>query len=275
MNIKFVLSLVVLVALLVGQSEAQNKNQRRNRNRNKKTDQCHLKEMETCLNKMQSLGKGKDPTSLIATAEGLDKICNTIREDTIKCIKAYGKKCGTPLHREVMDLVVDQITGRLNVFCKADNPDRKDFLKESPCIHQKVLSTEEYKKGCNNNFLATVDQVDDEITGQADDSHSRMCCGYSVWYDCTTKMIKDKCGDLAIKNYGKFMGGVFGTLTNMACPVDLFPAESDQCQKLKPVPGTKAKGKIGDNALTKYVTSLFSFMFITDETEEIKEVTTR
>ena len=49
---------------------------------------------------------------------------STIRDETLKCIKNFAKKCGTPLHREVLDLVLDQITGRLNNFCKADNPDR-------------------------------------------------------------------------------------------------------------------------------------------------------
>jgi len=262
MNIKIILCLTFTV-LLIGQSEAQRRNQRR-RNRNKK-DQCHLREMESCMNKMQTLGKGKDPTSIIATKEGLDRICKTIREETIKCVKAYTKKCGTPLHRELFDLVLDQITGRVNTFCKADNPDRADFLKESPCIHKKVLSTEEYKKGCNNNFLASVDSIDDTVTENTDNSHAKICCGYVTWYDCTSQMVKDKCGDKAIKNYQKFLGGVFGTLTGMACPADMFPVESDQCKRLKPVPGTKAKGKLGDNALTKYVTSMFSFLFITDE----------
>lgn len=49
---------------------------------------------------------------------------STIKDDTIKCAKAYGKKCGTPLHREVMDLILDQITSQTNKYCKADNPDR-------------------------------------------------------------------------------------------------------------------------------------------------------
>ncbi|CAG2166054.1 unnamed protein product [Oppiella nova] len=115
-----------------------------------------------------------------------------------------------------------------------------------------------------NNFLASVDQIDDTVTDKADDSHARTCCGYATWFECTNKLIKEQCGENAIKNYKKFMGGVMGTLTDMACPADLFPAESDQCQKLKPAPGTKPKGKVGDNALTKYVTSMFSFLFITE-----------
>lgn len=263
MNTKIILSLVLVALLVIGQSDAQ-ANKRR-RNKNKKQDQCHLKEAENCLNNLQKLSKGKDPTSIIATSKGLDRLCSTIREDAVKCVKTYSKKCGTPLHREVLDLVLDQITNRLNKFCKADNPDRVAFLKESPCIHKKVLSTEEYKKGCNNNFLAVVDQMDDEVTGKADDGHARMCCGYMTWHHCTSKMIETSCGANAIKQYDNFMGGLTGTLSNMACPKDLFPVVGEQCKKYKIVPGTKSKGKLGDNAMTKYVTSLFSFMFIVDD----------
>jgi hypothetical protein len=270
MNIKIILSLTLMV-VLIGETYGQRRNNRRNRNRGRK-DQCHLREMEACINKMQQLGKGPDPTSIIATSDGLNRICKTIREDMIKCVKSYTKKCGTPLHREVIDLVLDQITGRISRFCKEDNPLRKKFLSHSPCMHQKVLSTEEYKTGCNNNFLAVVDRIDDpatkKVTGQegfADDTHSSVCCGYVTWHDCTTKMIQDQCGDEANEAYKQFLGQAFGTLTNMACPADLFPVESDTCKKLRIVPGTKSKGKLGDNALTKYVTSMFSFLFITSE----------
>jgi len=253
------------MVLLIGLSDAQRKNnRRRNRNRGRK-DQCHLKEMELCINKMQQLGKGPDPTSLIATGGGLNKICKTIREDMIKCVKSYTKKCGTPLHREVLDLILDQITGRISRFCKEDNPLRKKFLTQSPCIHKKVFSTEEYKTGCNNNFLAAVDSIDDTVTENADGSHNKICCGYVTWNDCSGKMIKEQCGAAALESYQAFLGEAFGTLTTMACPVDLFPVESNTCKKLRVVPGTKSKGKLGDNALTKYVTSMFSFLFITSE----------
>lgn len=140
------------------------------------------------------------------------------------------------------------------------------FLKESPCIHKKILSTDEYKKTCNNEYLAAVDQIDTQDAVQdQDQSHGRMCCAFNQWHKCSAKMVEDKCGANAIKQYESFLNGVGGTLTNMACPHDIFPVDGKECQGYKPAPGTKAKGKQGENALTKYVTSLFSFMFVTDE----------
>jgi len=263
MNIKVILS-VTIILLVIGQSLAQNRPGRRRGNRGRKRDQCHLREMEACINKMQDLGKGPDPTKIIATNEGLNRICNTVKEDIVKCVKGYFKKCGSPLHREVLDLVVDQITNRAQRFCKDDNPAKKTFLKHSPCMHEKVFSQETYKKTCNNNFLSVVDQIDDTITERADGTHGTLCCGYTTWRACSGQLISEECGKEAVDAYQGFLGNAFGTLTNMACPADLFPPESEACKKVKPVPG-KAKGKLGENALTKYVTSMFSFLFVTSE----------
>lgn len=49
----------------------------------------------------------------------------TVREDLSKCIKSFVKKCGTPLHREVADLITDQVTNSVARFCDQKNPNRK------------------------------------------------------------------------------------------------------------------------------------------------------
>jgi len=257
---KFII-IILTVLFLVALSDAQRRRGGRGRGKGRR-DQCHLREMESCLEKMQSLGKGPDPTGLIATAAGLEKICKTIKEDVIKCVKGFVKKCGTPLHREVSDLLVDQVLLRVKKFC--DDPKEKStFLKHSPCMHEKVFSTNEYKSTCNNNFLATIDGVEAK-TSNADGAHETLCCGFNTWEECTTGLIKKSCGDAGEKSITQFLGKSFGTLTGMFCPKDLFVPSSDACKKLKVAAGAKASGKVGENAITKYVTSLFSFLFITN-----------
>ena len=41
----------------------------------------------------------------------------------MKCVKSYFKKCGTPLHREISDLVMDMVVHRVSKFC--DNSQQK------------------------------------------------------------------------------------------------------------------------------------------------------
>lgn len=139
------------------------------------------------------------------------------------------------------------------------------FLKHSPCIHKKVLSQDEYKTTCNNNFLAAVDKIDGSGTQDADQIHSIICCGYNRWHSCTDKIIVKECGKEAEDSFTDFVGDSFGTLTKMMCPTNLFSTKKELCKSVLPKESVKAKGKLGENALTKYVVSLFSFLFVFDQ----------
>lgn len=62
--------LALVALLLVSGTEAQRKKSRKGR----KTP-CHLRELESCINKVQNLGKRKEPSVLITNNEGLNTIC--------------------------------------------------------------------------------------------------------------------------------------------------------------------------------------------------------
>ncbi|XP_054165815.1 uncharacterized protein LOC128963336 [Oppia nitens] len=260
-NIIFV---TILLLLIANQIDGQ---RRRSRTKNKskgrsKSDLCHQKEAEKCMNKMVDMGKGKDPTAVIASEAGLNRVCKTIRDDTLKCLKNYFKKCGTPLHREISDLIIDQVDFRINRFC-GDKDKKSTFLTQSPCFHQKVFSTNEHKSDCNNKFLQRVNQIETSKVN-VDEIHSTLCCGYNIWDNCTTTMVSDKCGSKGQQVFKSFLNDNFGVLTNMMCPLDLFPTDGSVCSKVKSRTG-KGKAKLGDNAISKYILSLFSFLFVSEE----------
>ncbi|KAH9415226.1 hypothetical protein DERP_006318 [Dermatophagoides pteronyssinus] len=261
MNFRGIIFLLIIGSILISQIDAQ----RKKGSKKGKKDPCHLKEIDVCIGKVQALGKRKEPSALIASNEGLNTICKAIKEDLTKCVKNFIKKCGTPLHKEVSDLIVDQIDNSISRFCDPNNPQRQKFLKESPCIHKKVFNTQIYKQTCNNNFLATVDKIDAEEHLEADRTHTTICCGYNKWDECSKKLITKECGNDAVDVYGDFVGEAFGTLTKMICPAKFFASKKNNCKDVLPKDDVIAKGKLGDNALTKYVVSLFSFLFIFDE----------
>lgn len=248
--------MAILGLFLVLGADAQRKKARKGRK-----DGCHLREIESCINKLQDLGKRKQPSALIASNEGLNTICKAIKVDLTKCVKTFMKKCGTPLHREIADLIVDQMTGQLNRFCDEKNAERQEFLKHSPCMHKKVFSGAEYRTTCNNNFLATVDGIDNKRGVDGDKTHTAVCCGYTTWHDCTKKMVEQQCGGEAYTQFTEFMGQAFANLPNLACPMDLYPPKSPTCAAVAPRANAKlGKGK-GHNTLTKYLTSNLSFLF--------------
>lgn len=67
-----VLSFVLLISI---DSAYGQKKRNRGRKGGKGADQCHQKEMVKCLDKLTALGKEDEPTSIIATSQGLNRIC--------------------------------------------------------------------------------------------------------------------------------------------------------------------------------------------------------
>jgi len=122
-----------------------------------------------------------------------------------------------------------------------------------------VFSGQEYRTTCNNNFLNTVDGLDSK-SSDGDKTHTALCCGFNVWNGCTKKMVVRECGKDAHESFTNFVGQAFGTLPNMACPMDLFAPKSDTCAAVPVRTGKKVRK--GHNTLTKYLTSHLSFLFV-------------
>lgn len=66
---------IVLLMVFTEQTLAQKKRNRGRGRKNKGGDQCHQKEVVKCLDKLSALGKDDDPTAIIATSQGLNRIC--------------------------------------------------------------------------------------------------------------------------------------------------------------------------------------------------------
>ncbi|XP_054164088.1 uncharacterized protein LOC128961798 [Oppia nitens] len=246
--------------LCVYKCEAQRSRSRsRSRGNRNRSDQqlCHLKDIDSCLEKIQVITKGPNPTIIITTTEGLDKICGTV-DEVIKCIKSFIKRCGTPLQREVFDFVGQHFSQTIKQYCNS-GPIRENFLKHSVCIHNKVLATSEHKSNCNNNYLSALDFATNRT--EIDEKIDTLCCGHNSWEDCTDNMIGQSCGADSEKNFKMFIDKAFGGITTMICPRNFFPPTGVICKKSLPPRGTRAKGKADDNAITKYIASYFSFLF--------------
>jgi hypothetical protein len=74
-------------------------------------------------------------------------------------------------------------------------------------------------------------------------------------------MVGQSCGPEGQKSFKIFIDKAFGGVTSMICPRNIFPPTGNICKKALPPRGTKAKGKLTENAISKYITSYFSFLF--------------
>nr|XP_027193853.1 uncharacterized protein LOC113788586 isoform X2 [Dermatophagoides pteronyssinus] len=252
-KVYFFLCIGLLIVFMLMNESVDAQKKRRNRNKNKNgADQCHQKEIIKCLDKLTSLGKEDDPTSIITTSQG-------IKDDTMKCAKAYFKKCGTPLHRELSDLVMDVIMHRVTQFC--DNSQQKSrFLKHSPCFHSKVLRSNDFKSSCNDPFLHVAGKIDMNHL-RADDVHEALCCGFNTWFECSNSMIKRECTAEGARVGREFHNNTLGPLTDLFCPFDVFPGGSSSCKRVMNAAKPKSGSKPAENTISKLAIQYVPFMF--------------
>lgn len=62
-----------LCVVLFSFADAQRRN--RNRGRGKKGPNCHLKELDKCMEKMEALGKRPQASDIITTDAGITELC--------------------------------------------------------------------------------------------------------------------------------------------------------------------------------------------------------
>ena len=136
----------------------------------------------------------------------------------------------------------------------------KGFLKHSPCFHSKVFKTSEFKNTCNNPFLYTVGKIDLNHIN-ADNAHEAVCCGFNTWFECTFSTVKQECQTDGGRVIREFHNHTLGPITDLLCPVDIFPVSSSACKKVFNSSKPKSGGKPPENMITKLIVQLVPFLF--------------
>ena len=72
-----IIAAIVLIALAMTADAQRRRNRNRNRG-NKKTPNCHLKEIDKCMEKMEAIGKRPQASNIITTKAGVDELCSYV-----------------------------------------------------------------------------------------------------------------------------------------------------------------------------------------------------
>jgi len=249
---------------------------RRNRNRKKGTN-CHLKEIDKCMEKMEAMGKRPQASDIITTDAGIDELCKTV-SGSMDCIKGFMKKCGTPIQRELFDFMLEQFVESVNLFCNTGET-RKTFLEHSPCINSKVLVTKAYHKNCVNDIFAALDKgqrlfnstLDDpelfnfektSAKGLSDKLLDLSCCSYNRFDKCSNDLIVKECGQGAVDAMNNFAQKTFGGSMNRFCPKSMFNPTKASCTSVLPPTGSDPKiADLNKNPIGKYMLTYMNFLF--------------
>jgi len=254
-----VFALLLIVALILDGVDAQQRQGRRRGNRRRRPrEQCHGKEVDKCLEKVHQMTKGPNPSRIIKTEEGVNKLCETT-EQTTKCFKGYMKKCGTPLQRELFEFAIEYFVKTVEQFCTGDNDLKRTFLKHSPCINDKVIESDEYKATCISDYLVAVEHI--AKVNSSDDKLDTLCCSQNQWEQCAHAQIVTQCGEEAKASFITFTDKAFGGLSSTICPSKIFNPKAKICKKALPPAGTKPKGKSSENPVSRYLSAYFAFLF--------------
>jgi len=265
----------LLLVVFLSAADAQRRN--RQRGRGKKGPNCHLKELDKCMEKMEALGKRPQASDIITTDAGLDELCSTVT-GSITCLKNFMKKCGTPIQRELFDFMMEQFVESVNLFC--NTPDtRKVFLQHSPCINSKVLTQQAYHKKCVNDIFAALDKgqrlfnstIDDPDLFDFDKSSGKSlsdklldlsCCAYNRFEKCSNDLIIKDCGQGGVDAMNNFAQNTFGGGMNRICPKSMFNPTKSVCTATLPPTGSDPKIQdLNKNPFGKYLLTYLNFLF--------------
>ncbi|KAI1293778.1 hypothetical protein HDE_06525 [Halotydeus destructor] len=277
-------SVIVLVtlAILAVTADAQNGGRRRqggNRNRPRgrgRGPNCHLKEIDKCVELLEAISKRPQASNILATEAGVVELCDTV-DSAQKCIKAYLKNCGTPIQRELVDFVIDQFIGNTKSFCEP-GAIRSTFLEHSPCINENVLLSKPYHDSCVSDLFAATDKGVQLLNSTLDDPNifdvdkaikqttsdtvlDLTCCGYNRFDGCSKKLIVEKCSKKAVDAMSSLVENAFGNGLNLICPKSMFNPRGELCKKVLPPLGAKPKTKLSANPLGKYFLGYVGFIF--------------
>ncbi|XP_054163790.1 uncharacterized protein LOC128961565 [Oppia nitens] len=219
---------------------------------------CHNVGIDNCFDNFFGIGKRPDATRLATTGPGLDQFCGGFNK-TVECIYGHLKRCGTPLHRELFDLVTEQMQIRFRAFICDDGPQRQTYLKHGQCIHDNVIGVDNAIP-CLNNYLLAFDHL---ATSDTDDWFSTLCCAHKRKELCTDRLALDHCGSEARQYFEIFFDQIHFGFFEMVCGSDQhIDPQSERCHKALPNADQKPTGLKSDSAISRMLYRFFPFNYV-------------
>lgn len=200
---------------------------------------CHLSEVERCFDKLHTLkDANNDPSYLLTSTDGLDRICRVLKVDYVDCITGFIQKCGTPLNKELSKVIFDAVLQHMDQICTPSSPFRNEIVAVGPCLHEKVLSQKPFQRECNNPLYTTIawgemnahsEHHDNNVLDYIIDSG---CCAYRLWEECSVPKIVDQCQDNGQQVLQTVMSKLLGGLPDFICSKELFAPSSKICTSM-------------------------------------------
>ena len=169
------------------------------------------------------------------------------------------KRCGTPLHRELFDLVTGQMQTRFRAFICEEGPKRQAYVAHGQCIYDNVIGVDDAIP-CLNNYLLAFEHLAGE---DKPDWQSTLCCAHKRKELCTDALALEHCGTEAREYFEIFFDQIHFGFFEMVCSNgDQLDPNSEQCRKALPNADQKPKGLKSKSYISKMLYRFFPFNYV-------------
>lgn len=208
--------------------------------------QCHMQEAFSCLDIGIAYINSLPRRSLPKTEEEVDVFCSA-ENHTLSCLVDFGKRCMTPIQRELVSLIGEGYLDFYDQACvSVPSPIRTNYLAHAECLN-KVTQGEKMDENLKY-LLAAIERL---MVLPYSEMIEYLCCGYTKIYDLIRKDVVNTCSEEAAQSLENIVQLVIAGLPEVICSgVD---GDSEKCTAILPPPGAKPTEKIKQNSLYKYV----------------------
>ncbi|XP_055931803.1 uncharacterized protein LOC129962104 [Argiope bruennichi] len=149
-------------------------------------ENCDVSRYVACMEPIHNATFGH-PNGLFQDSNDLATSCPIIKNG-IKCIQDYASQCGTDMIAENFHEQFERPAEFLTKICDSSSPIRNDYLKASPCLHEKSDDLEVCSTKVQE-FLAILDEPD------TNEKELTLTCMYEMMLRaCLMSTSAEKCG---------------------------------------------------------------------------------
>ncbi|KAF8768221.1 hypothetical protein HNY73_021063 [Argiope bruennichi] len=154
-------------------------------------EECTLHHLQSCLESLQSVTKGKD-LALVTTRQELLHVCKTLKESVV-CVDEHMRNCFTSTQRQVFNQVVAGARQFLLELCVPGSI-QEAYLEHSPCYRNVSLSEDRCAP-----FYRHLVKVSQKVDEKRDVDHRlrESCCAFNEFVLCKYIHVNQDCGQEA------------------------------------------------------------------------------
>ncbi|XP_074602946.1 uncharacterized protein LOC141856514 isoform X1 [Brevipalpus obovatus] len=200
---------------------------------------CHLRELDLCAATL--LVFTQNPSEVTGNDAELDRQCGFIKEADA-CRRNYTRRCTTPLQRELIDFISQGGEKVADEFCTPGSNLREEYKKHARCLGEARGESQFCAKDLQRALEVIPETTWDVRVPTA-------CCAYNRFDECSSSIIRRKCGPKALALSRRVIRLAASRLPEILCQGN--SPNSQKCLDVLPAAGEQPLGARSNSVLSR------------------------